>query len=408
MSNKPRKPIKIADGKAADAKRLCALCRDDPAAGRDLCRQALKDGSKAMRIAALECLPDLGEPGEAERVALSLVHGKSRPLRLAALWALRAARSDEALELLLDIVLTPTDTEELEVAHHALSLMPHRGATARLLAELESRRQALPRAGTKSAQQIDQVRQLLEALGDRPDKKSDIVTALMEFVRHPSAAVRATAMFALGQQGPATPEVLPVVFADLCDRNEDTAARAVDTLSRFPAKALQAALPAIIELCLDPTRRERTLTEALGLLSLQPEYVAEHLLPQLAPLLRQTRFPRVQHAVFRFLIGIGAQAKPLLAELLEWIRQPTTDTEPHLLFRLLEAVDPEGEQAIPALLNLVQNARPKFKVCPIYVLGMYGRKAARAVPALRPLLHSPSGDVKEAVEYALESIQEAK
>src|SRR5579862_9859754 len=86
-------------GNAADAQRLAAIARIDKSIGVDLCRRALKDGSKPLQVQALELLPEVGDPGEAERVGLEWCGVKDRSLRKAALRALRTAKSDAVLDL---------------------------------------------------------------------------------------------------------------------------------------------------------------------------------------------------------------------------------------------------------------------------------------------------------------------
>ena len=47
--------------KAPDARRLEVICKLDRARGLELCRKAVKEGSVALRVKALELLPDVSE-----------------------------------------------------------------------------------------------------------------------------------------------------------------------------------------------------------------------------------------------------------------------------------------------------------------------------------------------------------
>ncbi|HEY7154706.1 MAG TPA: HEAT repeat domain-containing protein [Gemmataceae bacterium] len=154
------------NGKASAARRLRAICRIDPKIGLKFCRQALKEGSSALKIQALACLPEVGAAGEAEQAGLQLCRDKNKNVRLAALDAMSKATSDTVLEVLIDFL-----TSEPQVSQRVakvLAGLPHPRTTDRLLQELEATQQARTVQGKKSVTKKI-AKQLLKVLAQRDD-----------------------------------------------------------------------------------------------------------------------------------------------------------------------------------------------------------------------------------------------
>jgi HEAT repeat protein len=148
-------------GKAADARRLIAICKIDVRLGAELCRRALDEGSPALQVQALKCYPWV-DSAEAERAALALLargvlpgiragagesddggpatkvlsREVSRPVRAAALAALAGSRTAAALEAL--IAAAPDHAEVWLVASSVLAALPHPDVVGRLVGELEA------------------------------------------------------------------------------------------------------------------------------------------------------------------------------------------------------------------------------------------------------------------------------
>jgi HEAT repeat protein len=173
-------------GKAADVRRLVAICKIDAAVGAALCRRAIDEGSNALRVQALKCYPQV-DPEGAERAALALLtpptseggdgeadgdasltelvaalsggqsldsidssliraadaclakrmsDWSSREVRAAAVAALGSSKSEAALDAL---VSAASDYPEVwSAASSALVSLPHPGVIGRLVRELEA------------------------------------------------------------------------------------------------------------------------------------------------------------------------------------------------------------------------------------------------------------------------------
>jgi HEAT repeat protein len=154
------------NGKASAARRLRAICRIDPKTGLKFCRQALKEGSSALKIQALKCLPEIGAEGEAEKAGLQLCRDKNKNVRLAALDAMSKATSDTVLEILIEFLTS--DRQVSQRAAKILAGLPHPRTTDRLLQELETAQQARSVQGKKSAAK-EIAKRLLKVLAQRDD-----------------------------------------------------------------------------------------------------------------------------------------------------------------------------------------------------------------------------------------------
>ncbi|HYT94790.1 MAG TPA: HEAT repeat domain-containing protein [Gemmataceae bacterium] len=128
--------LDLPKGKAADARRLLAICVLDAKKGAALCRQALAEGSAPVKVQGLRNLSRIA-PSETEDAALALLQAKdSEAVHAAAYYALATARSDAALEALLGGLLQPTKWRYWHLTHTSLRKLAHPKTTARLLEEL--------------------------------------------------------------------------------------------------------------------------------------------------------------------------------------------------------------------------------------------------------------------------------
>lgn len=109
-------------GKAGHGRRLRVMHRIAPQASRDLVMKALEEGSKDVKLAAIECLGDLEEDLS---FLLEQTKARSKEVRAAALLSLSRLSSPEAQNVLLktletkdaDLLLRPAN----EIAPKALS-----------------------------------------------------------------------------------------------------------------------------------------------------------------------------------------------------------------------------------------------------------------------------------------------
>jgi HEAT repeat protein len=198
-------------GGIADVRRLRALCAVDPKPGTAACRQALAEGSTAVRVEALRQLTRLS-PAEAERAALESVASKGRQsLREAAYRTLADSRDDRALEAL--VTALGDENGEWGIAWDSLARQRHPRTTARLLemladirsseAEAARARKARPKGRGKAAPDADEVRNAIgrvaRVLGERQDRAA--VPALIDLLGHKSADLRIVVIGSLESMG---------------------------------------------------------------------------------------------------------------------------------------------------------------------------------------------------------------
>jgi HEAT repeat protein len=409
-------------GKAADARRLLAICKIDARAGAELCRKALAEGSPALRIQALECLPEVGRPGEAEQAGLAHCRDKKLDVRQAALSALRLSKSDEALSALLAPLEEP-DWSVYHTAKYALSELPHPKATARLVEGLNARVAALPaevplpKGGGKKAAalraeaekanrqrelQLDYILRNVETLGDRKRDTEAIPGALVLLARHPEARLRAAAVTALGQLGVGAPQVVSALAEALSDRETDVAEAAAEALGHLAPAQREAALPAALKM-LENLKVQEDVGGAL--LHLLPEHM-ERFGPAILERLRlqlQSKNYWLLDAVETALQEIGPAARPLLPDLLERLRAGDGDMNYAGVF---VAVEPEGGTTVPALVQLLAKAaKPNVRLFALGALTEYGPKARAAEAVVSGLLKDRSAAVKQYAQAALERIR---
>jgi HEAT repeat protein len=122
-----------ANGNAPDARRLRAVVAVRGAEARGLVDRGLEGGSLAVKAAALELLGRL-DPPAAEKKALALIEDKNQVIRKACVEGLAKAKSDAALDALLQAL---DDTDEVRAkAVKVLGAFEHPKTTERLLALL--------------------------------------------------------------------------------------------------------------------------------------------------------------------------------------------------------------------------------------------------------------------------------
>lgn len=400
-------------GKTADARALRAVCKIDPARGADLCRRALAEGSPALRVEALNRLPEVGKPAEAEEAGLALCRDRNGDVRQAALSALRVAKSDAALDALL-AALEEKDWAALRTARFALAESPHPRATARLVQGLNARLAELPpkvpgkgrkkaaaaKADARRDELISVIERYVDALGGRQDRKA-AAEALLPLARHPEEQLRMAALTALGQLGPVTAEVVPALAGALSDREPAVAEAAADALGNLAPEQREPALPAVLKRLEDSKLHEDVAPPLLHLLPAHMPRFGPTVLGRLRAYLKSTEF-WVVDAVESALQEIGPVARPLLPDLLGLLRAGANELNYPLLF---EAVEPDGATAVPAVLGMLRNGKPIVKVNALQVLARYGPRARAAEVAVEGLLKDRSATVKEFARDALESIR---
>ncbi len=399
-------------GKAADSRRLKAVCKIDPKLGADLCRRALAEGSQPLRIAALGCLPEVGKPGEAEQAGLALCREKNVDLRLAALHALRRATSDEGLEALVTSLVDeswgPWMVREL------LDQVPHPKATARLAREVETRVAALPprqakkKGGKRPAgadkeereRQVGHIQWYAEALAARKDDPQTALRALLPLTRHDEPELRAAALNGLGAVGAMTAETRAAFREALATPKGEVAAAAAGGLALLPPEQREPLVPRALELLADPKLDEDVAHEIILWL---PAHVGRHgraILEGLRVQLRRKEWWPLD-AVVDAVQEVGVAAAPLLPELLQALQW--SDGAIYCWEDVFLAVDPEGTKAVPGLVAALGHRKAAVRTDALQALAGYKEKARAAEPAVEKLLKDRA--VRHSAEATLKAIR---
>ncbi|HEY7154700.1 MAG TPA: hypothetical protein VH575_12130 [Gemmataceae bacterium] len=378
-------------GNVADARRLRAVCKIDPKIGAELVRKALREGNSTLKFQALECLPDVGEPGEAEKVGLEMWKETNIETRVRALHALRKATGNEALEVLIQALLE--GHRYVGAAREVLAELPHPRATERLLREMEQRVAALPPAvpkpkkGAKTAvvkaaadaeqargKAIQKLCRVIETLGGRKDSKNQRVLRSLLDLTHRAED----------------------------DANFAMAAAAVEALNRFPPKLREAALPTLLERAADPDSNEDVVHGIARMLSEHMPRFGDKILALLHSLLR-SKIYSVRGAALHALVEIGPAARKLLPEILESVKKGENETD---FEEVLIDIEPEGTTAIPALIEMLGERNVCVRASALNGLTAYGPKARAAEPHVAKLLKDRK--VKFMAEVALAAIKGEK
>jgi hypothetical protein len=399
-------------GKAADARRLKAVCKIDPKLGAGLCRRALADGSVPVRIKALTCLPEVGKPGEAEKAGLALCREKKINLRIAALHALSGATSDEGLEALVAVLVEENFPGLRWLARDLLQEVPHPKATARLAREVETRVAALPppkkKGGKRPAgaskeerqRQINVIEQYVEALGPRKDDPQAALRALLPLTRHDEPELRVAALKGLGAVGVLTPEPRGAFEAALATPKGEVAAAAAEALLLLPPEQREPLVPRLLELLADPKLEEDVAHWAIAALPPHMGRYGKTIVERLRLQLRRKEWwPR--DAILDAVQVMGPAAAPLLPGLLQALRESNGERDWQEVFA---AVDPEGK-AVPDLVEALNSRKSLTRIDALQALAGYKEKARPAEAAVEKLLKDRDRTVRYFAEAGLQAIR---
>ena len=232
---------------------------------------------------------------------------------------------------------------------------------------------------------------------------SEAIAVLSELVtarggsRWQAAEVRWRAAEILGGMGPAAEPAIPVLMQGLKD--EDPHVRAVVAMA-LPAAGAPAgeAVPALTEL-LDTDIR---LAASRALSEYGPQ--AQPALEKLVGILSDKGFDsEIRWNAARTLGKLrtaGLDALPVLVEHLQ-------DGEPTVREHAAEAIGdlgPEARSAVPDLVGVLTDSYTRVRRDAVRSLGYIGTDARSALPAIEPLLQDPEQIVRQAAENAWKAI----
>jgi HEAT repeat protein len=415
--------LDVPKGKAADARRLRAVCKIDPKIGAELVHKGLNEGSPAMKIQALESLPDVGRPGEAEKAGLEMWKEKKKDVRVAALRALRKATGDEALEVLIQ-ALREDDWQITRPAQEVLAELPHPKATERLLREVEQQLAALPppvpkpKTGAKkdvvkAAEKAEQARDeaierlcnVIEALGGRKDAKSQrVLKTLLDLAHDAEEQIRLETVQALANLGPEVKEVVAALTEAVGDADSDVAEAAVEALSELPPEKREAVIPTLIEQVQNSKANEGAIHGIVGMLPKHLQRFGDTILDLLGHLLEK-KDGHLRSAAVQALGEIGLPARKFLPRILEQVKLGDVSADFSEVFTNIE---PEGTTSIPALIELLKERKAHARAEALQGLTGYGPKAQAAEPLVAKLLKDRDWWVKHQAGQALAAIKGEK
>ncbi len=157
-------------GKSGHLRRLALMHRLDPAGTRETVKQALEEGSKEMRVVAIECL---GEDAEDLAFLLEQAHAKAKDVRAAALKALAKSSANDAVTTLQAAM----QSGDLEIAVAPIRENRNPQLLKLLLAEAKQQADLLltnkEKDKKKLGTQVTRFLHLLECLRDRDDAATE-------------------------------------------------------------------------------------------------------------------------------------------------------------------------------------------------------------------------------------------
>lgn len=157
-------------GRGGHVQRLVLLHKLDPEAAREVVKQALDEGSKEIRVAAIECL---GSSADDLAILLEHAKAKAKDVRAAALRALASCDAAEAEDVLREAF----KSGNIELAVQAVAAGRGSRLTSLVLEEVNAQWDALvagkEKDKAKRAKQVERMLVALECLRGRDDRETE-------------------------------------------------------------------------------------------------------------------------------------------------------------------------------------------------------------------------------------------
>lgn len=434
-------------GKSLSSRLLPVVCRIDPQRGRELCLAALEQGSVEMKVEALDCLPKVGQKGEAEEWAIKLVKEKGQNVRTAALRALQVATSEAAFDVLMESV-RDHHYDTWDTALDSLTAMEYPKATPRLidhlkqaiadaqtieaeLAEVKKAQKSAARKGTPTAAKgkkggkkaanpteevtarfenaLEFVGKLTRAVAGRKDEArqeaTDVLFPLLKWKAFTDSVELVELLGALASVGGNRADVRSHLEAMLEDKSFPKVSEALTAfLSMTPADR-SPSVPKILAVLDRPKVPEWVREEVFG--SLEGNFAAHKklIVPKVRQVLAEKKESSVQDAALDLIRDVGEPAKELLPEVLDYIKRGTGCY--YNAEEIVVQFDPTGKKTIPTLIESLSAKSKLAHMMAADCLGKYGQRAISAVPELEKRLKDKDWSVRYHIEAALEEIRKS-
>ena len=211
--------------------------------------------------------------------------------------------------------------------------------------------------------------------------------------------VRFAAAQLVESHGPAAAEAIPPLTKLLNDPTPKIRTIAATTLGRF-GKASQPAFPSLAMLLGDEDVAVReAAASTMGSLELDAETVRPHL----ARALRDEK-AEVRRAAARAIPRLGPQGIILVPDIILMAARKENLRSVDRLLRPFERSGP-AVQSLPELVKQLEHDQVAVRLLAIRFLGLAGRNAREALPALERIREDPSAEVRQQAKAACEKIQ---
>jgi HEAT repeat protein len=217
----------------------------------------------------------------------------------------------------------------------------------------------------------------------------------------PDPDVRLAAVEFVESHGQAAAEAIPELTRSLDDpmpKVRVTAARALGGLGK-PAQAAFARLTPL--LAADQAEVREAATTALGSLELGADVIRPHL----AKALRDAN-AEVRRAASRAIVKLGPQAALFIPDIILLAEKPENARSVARLLRRFEQTGPDV-RSMPELIGQLKHKQERVRLLAIKFLGLAGRNAGEAIPALEKMRDDPSHEVRQQAQSACERIRKA-
>lgn len=342
---------------------------------------ALQDGEENVRVPATEALLGFSPDDSIIPRLIELLKKEESRSSAAALLQHLGVKAAPAVPALLD-ALKGSDAEERRTFGEALGSIG-KPAIAGLLKVVDD------------AEQDEAVRAAaLQALGQMGPAGHDAASALEKYLKDDSKPLQRQAAITLAQLGSDT-DIVPVLLEALQDKDRQVAYMAQGALLTLGPRAASAfdRLAAILH----GGDRQQQYTALNLLVAVQPS--VDKTLPVLLPLLRNDADPNFRNTAAMHLGQFGSGAVPALVQALN----APSMSKPDVLWAL-QAIGPDAGPAVPNLVELLQDKDRAAATRAAQALAAIDPKQEAAVPVLVEALQSAEDDTKGQVLTALAQI----
>jgi HEAT repeat protein len=242
-------------------------------------------------------------------------------------------------------------------------------------------------------------RQAMDTLRSLGPLGRDALPLVIKKLDSPHAEVRLAAAEMIGSHGQASAEAVPALSSLLTDPAPELRTTAAQTLGKL-GRVAQPAFPKLTPL-LEAQQVEvrEAAASALGSLDLEVDIIRPHLAKAM-----QDRESKVRRAAMRAVQRLGPQGAVFVPDLIVLARNKETAMGAERLLRRFERRGPDL-RSLPELVKLLEHDQETVRLLASKFLGLAGRNAHGAIPALERLREDPSMQVRKQAEAACELIK---